>query len=378
MKRVAILGSTGSIGTQTLEVIANHPDELQVVALAANLNRNLLIDQAKRFGVSHLALYGGGGAGLPCGMESLTDIVRLPEVDVVVVAVAGVIGLIPTLEAIRCGKSIALASKEVLVAAGELVMDEVARHRVQLTPIDSEHSAVFQCLQGYTHKQVLKIYLTASGGPFRGRKASELVEVTVEEALNHPTWRMGGKITIDSATMFNKALELIEARWLFDLEADQIEVVVHPQSVIHSMVQFLDGSVLGQMGFPDMRLPIKYALLYPERAPASAPVWSPLNSPPLTFEALDNEAFPSVRLARHVLKQGGTLAAAFNAANEEAANGFLRKEIAFAEIFSVVQAVCDREYPKDLNFDSISAVDREARQFSRNLMENRPSRFSNS
>jgi 1-deoxy-D-xylulose-5-phosphate reductoisomerase len=362
MKRVAILGSTGSIGTQTLQVIADHPDELRVVALAANHNLELLKAQGKQFGVSRLALYGGDGSdGLPCGMESLVEIARAPDVDLVVVSVAGVIGLIPTLEAIRHGKNIALASKEVLVAAGELVMEEVRRANIVLTPIDSEHSAIFQCLQGYSNFQIAKIYLTASGGPFRGKK----------KALNHPTWRMGGKITIDSATLFNKALELIEARWLFGVPGERIEVIVHPQSVVHSMVQFLDGSVLGQLGFPDMRLPIKYALLYPERLAAKKPMWSPLDSPNLTFEALDEEVFPSIELARHVLSQGGTMAAAFNAANEEAANAFLRNEIGFADIYSVVEAVCNQDYRKDLNFDSIYEVDRDSRAFSRKLMEDR-------
>jgi 1-deoxy-D-xylulose-5-phosphate reductoisomerase len=240
-----------------------------------------------------------------------------------------------------------------------------------LTPIDSEHSAIFQCLQGYSNFQIAKIYLTASGGPFRGKKKAELANVTVEEALNHPTWRMGGKITIDSATLFNKALELIEARWLFGVPGERIEVIVHPQSVVHSMVQFLDGSVLGQLGFPDMRLPIKYALLYPERLAAKKQMWSPLDSPNLTFEALDEEVFPSIELARHVLSQGGTMAAAFNAANEEAANAFLRNEIGFADIYSVVEAVCNQDYRKDLNFDSIYEVDRDSRAFSRKLMEDR-------
>jgi 1-deoxy-D-xylulose-5-phosphate reductoisomerase len=361
-------------------VIAQHPDELRVVALAANRNLELLKQQAETFGVKHVALYAGGRegrqeCGVPTGMESLLELVRLPEVDVVVISVAGVIGLVPTLAAIEAGKDIALASKEVLVAAGELVMEEVRIAGVSLTPIDSEHSAVFQCLQGYTTSQLAKIFLTASGGPFRGKSAAELESVSVEDALNHPTWRMGGKITIDSATMFNKALELIEARWLFGVPGEQIEVVVHPQSIVHSMVQFLDGSVLGQMGFPDMRLPISYALLYPARVASAVRMWSPLDSPQLSFEALDGSVFPSVGLARRVLGQGGTVAAAFNAANEEAANAFLRGEIGFMDIYRVVERVCQEGYPEDLKFDLIYEVDARAREFSRKLMASGPRSF---
>jgi 1-deoxy-D-xylulose-5-phosphate reductoisomerase len=371
MKRVAVLGSTGSIGTQALDVISQHPDELKVVALAANRNRDLLIEQANRLGVKNLALYGAGpNEGIPSGMQSLIDIVRSEEVDLVVVSVAGVVGLAPTLEAIRHGKDIALASKEVLVAAGELIMEEVRIANVSLTPIDSEHSAIFQCLQGYRPSQTAKIFLTASGGPFRGKSRAEVAGVTVEEALNHPTWKMGGKITIDSATLFNKALELIEARWLFGIPGESIEVVIHPQSIIHSMVQFKDGSVLGQFGFPDMRLPISYALLYPERRPLSAKMWSPLDSPHLTFESYDRTAFASIDLARRALKAGGTRAAAFNAANEEAANAFLRGEIRFNDIFDVVERTCDQPYPDELNFGAVFDVDVRARQFARKVMEN--------
>lgn len=370
MKRIAILGSTGSIGTQTLDVISQHPDELRAVALAANRNGELLLEQASLHGIKKLALYEGDPQGpIPTGMDSLVALATDDDVDLVVVSVSGMIGLVPTLAAIRHGKQVALASKEVLVAAGALVMDEVKRAGVVLTPIDSEHSAIFQCLQGYSTDQLARIFLTASGGPFRGKSSQFLDHVTVEDALNHPTWRMGGKITIDSASLMNKALELIEAHWLFNLEGERIEVVVHPQSIVHSMVQFRDGSVLGQMGYPDMRLPISYALLYPKRIESELESWSPIDSPHLTFEELDDSTFPSIDMAREVLNLGGTASAAFNAANEEAANAFLRGEIKFKDIYRIVGDVSSRSWTNDLNFESLIEVDAHARQISRKLME---------
>jgi 1-deoxy-D-xylulose-5-phosphate reductoisomerase len=295
--------------------------------------------------------------------------VEADDVDIVVIAVAGVIGLIPTLAAIHAGKQIALASKEVLVAAGEHVMAEVRKQGVTLTPIDSEHSAIFQCLQGYRPDQIGSLIITASGGPFRGKKAAELRNVSVQDALNHPTWRMGGKITVDSATIMNKALEMIEARWLFGVPAERIQVVVHPQSVIHSMVRFTDGSVLAQLGFPDMRLPISYALMYPERPPNRLPEWSPVATPHLSFEELDEETFIALKLARCALKTGGTAPAAFNAANEEAANAFLRGEIGFLRIAEIVAATLDSHQKVDPTLESVVNADAQARAFARNLMK---------
>ncbi len=368
--RVVVLGSTGSIGTQCLDVISQFPSRLKAVGLAARRNGEMLRDQGALHGVERLALFEGAAEGsIPSGMQSLLDLVSSPDVDVVVVAVAGVIGLLPTLRAIEAGKQVALASKEVLVSAGELVMAKARAHGTLVTPIDSEHSALFQCLQGYRTDQVHRLILTASGGPFRGWTRDRLASVTVEQALNHPTWRMGGKITIDSATLMNKALELIEARWLFDVSADSVEVRVHPQSVIHSMVQFRDGSVLGQLGFPDMRLPIAYALLYPERPENRLPIWDPLDTPRLTFEAVDEETFPSLRIARAALAAGGTTPAAMNAANEEAANGFLRGELGFLDIFSVVEEAMSAQGGNDATLESVVIADDQARRFVRNLMK---------
>lgn len=361
MKRVVVLGSTGSIGTQTLDVVAQHPDRLRVVGLAAGANSRLLEEQARRYGVTHTVLYERDG------MAAMVDLATREEADLVVVAVAGVIGLLPTFEAIRAGKDIALASKEVLVAAGEIVMPLVAEHGVTITPIDSEHSAIFQCLQG--GGAVDRLILTASGGPFRGKARSDLRAITPQAALAHPTWRMGGKITIDSATLMNKGLELIEAKWLFGVDLDQIEVVVHPQSVIHSMVKFADGSVLGQMGWPDMRLPIQVALLHPNRVPNPLRPWDPLATPSLTFEGVDHETFPSIEIARESARVGKTLPCAMNAANEEAANAFLRGEIAFLAIPEIVRETMSRHDPLDPTLDNLQSADAQARTIARNLMK---------
>ncbi len=361
MKRVVVLGSTGSIGTQTLDIIAQHPDRLQVVGLAAHSNAAKLQEQAERFGVKHTAL--------ATQSSNLQDLATLPEADIVVVAVAGVVGLLPTIQAIKAGKDIALASKEVLVAAGELVMPLVDKYGVTMTPIDSEHSAIFQCLQGYKSEQIDQLMLTASGGPFRGKKRSELERITVDQALNHPTWRMGGKITIDSATLMNKGLETIEAKWLFGVGIDQVETIVHPQSVIHSMVKFRDGSVLGQLGWPDMRLPIQYALLYPERKPNDLKPWSPLDTPNLTFEPVDHETFPSIQIAKESVRIGGTAPCAMNAANEETANAFLRGEVPFLAIPDIVGETLARHERKDPTLDNLLQTDAQSREIARNLMK---------
>jgi len=372
VKRIAILGSTGSIGTQTLDIIERHPDRLEVVALAAARNGWQLIDQGQRFGVDRLVLFDESAAkefSLPGGMNALCDLVTSDQVDLVVVAVAGVIGLLPTLAAIDSGKQIALASKEVLVAAGEIVMPRVKNQGTVLTPIDSEHSALFQCLQGYRHEQIERLILTASGGPFRGWSRKDLASITVEQALAHPTWRMGGKITIDSATLMNKGLETIEAKWLFDVAIDQVDVVVHPQSIVHSFAKFKDGSVLGQLGWPDMRLPIQYALLYPERRPNDLKPWNPLDTPNLTFEPVDHETFPSIELAQQSARIGGTMPCVMNAANEEAANAFLRGELPFLAIPDVVGRTMDAHRATHVDLDAILEADRWARETSRAQME---------
>lgn len=371
MKRVVILGSTGSIGRQTIDVSLQHPDRIQIVGLAAKSNTEDLMAQADQLGVKNLALFDEASAnvaGIPGGMNALVDLAT-GDCDLVVVSVAGVIGLVPTLEAIKAGKSIALASKEVLVAAGEVVMPLVQKHKTLLTPIDSEHSAIFQCMQGYRPDQVEGLVLTASGGPFRGRIRAELEEVTIEDALNHPTWRMGGKITIDSATLMNKALETIEAKWLFNLCIDQVNVVVHPQSIVHSFVRFRDGSVLGQCGWPDMRLPIQYALLYPERKENELKPWNPTDTPNLSFEAVDEVAFPALQTARDSSKAGGTMPCVMNAANEEAANGFLAGKTSFLNIVVVVNTVMQRHKPVDPSLDNLLQADRWAREEARDLMQ---------
>lgn len=369
MKRVVILGSTGSIGTQTLDVIAQFPDRFKVVGLAARQNEFLLLEQAARFDVRHLALYQGAtDPHIRTGMEGLIELATLSEADIVVVSVAGVIGLQPTLAAIEAGKDIALASKEVLVAAGEIVMPAVARNGVSLNPIDSEHSAVFQCVQGSKPDQIDEVILTASGGPFRGWSRPQLESISVQQALNHPTWSMGGKITIDSATLMNKALEMIEARWLFGVKPEQIKAVVHPQSIIHSMVKLTDGSVLAQMGWPNMRLPILYALAYPERLPNDLKPWSPLDSPRLDFEPIDTDVFPGPKMAIEAMQMGGTAPCAFNAANEEAANAFLRGEIPFLAIDETVGTVLALHKTKPVTLEDLLSVDNEAREQTRQLL----------
>lgn len=298
-------------------------------------------------------------------MEAVVDVATAPDVDLVVVCVAGVIGLLPTVRAIEAGKAVALASKEVLVAAGEIVMPLAKQHGVEIVPIDSEHCAVFQCLRGYRPDQVRKLILTASGGPFRGRKTADLADVTVEQALNHPTWRMGGKITVDSATLMNKGLETIEAKWLFGLSIDQVEVQIHPQSVVHSLVVMRDGSALGQLGWPDMRLPIFVALSHPERVESGLPPWSPLDTPNLTFEGVDEQTFRCLPLARESARIGGTMPCAMNAANEEAANAFLAGKARFLQIPETVETVMVRHHSVAATLESLIEADREARELAR-------------
>lgn len=379
MTRVAILGSTGSIGTQALEVIRLHSDEFCITALAAHSNANALIAQVSEFRPGYACLFAGDLPDLPgetrrlTGMSGLVEIASSDEVDLVVVSVAGMIGLEPTVAAIRAGKRIALASKEVLVAGGEMVMELVRETGAQLLPIDSEHSAILQCLWGVRSevaptvnaKDIDKLILTASGGPFRGKSLSELRDVTVQDALNHPTWKMGGKITIDSATLMNKGLEIIEACWLYGLSPDRVELVVHPQSVIHSMVKFMDGSVLAQMGHPDMKLPIQYALMGPDRKRSPAKNWEPLHTPSLTFEPIDESVFICPSLAREAFRRGGVTPAFLNAVNEVAANSFLEGKTAFLNI----QRVCEESLAlapnESATLSSILEADEAARNWTR-------------
>jgi 1-deoxy-D-xylulose-5-phosphate reductoisomerase len=355
MKRIVILGSTGSIGTQTLDIIRQFPHDFEVIGLAAASNQQLIEQQANEFKVKKTVLFKRDG------MQALVDLATLPEADLVVTSVAGVIGLLPTFEAIKAKKDIALASKEVLVAAGEVVMPLVDEYGVTMTPIDSEHSAIFQCVQGYQTSQISELILTASGGPFRGKTRSDLAAISVEQALNHPTWNMGGKITIDSATLMNKGLEMIEAKWLFGMEIDQVSAVIHPQSVVHSMVKFHDGSVLGQMGWPDMRLPIAYALHYPERKTNRLKPWNPVDTPHLTFESVDEETFRCLHLAKEAARRGGTVPACMNAANEEVVAQFLKGNCGFLQIADVVEQVMSEHSVLQPTLENIVNIDQSAR-----------------
>lgn len=359
-----MLGSTGSIGRKALDVIRRHPDKLQAVGLAVGSNVDGLREQLAELPGARGVVFdeSRAGDGIEGGMGAIRDLATSDSVDIVVVAVAGVIGLLPTLDAIVAGKDIALASKEVLVAAGEIVMPLVREKGITLTPIDSEHSAVFQCMQGSEASQVSEIILTASGGPFRGWGIDRLRNVSVEEALDHPTWKMGGKITVDSATLMNKALEIIEAKWLFGMDVDRVSMVIHPQSIVHSFVKLADGSVLAQCGWPDMWLPIQYALLYPSRIPNSQRPWNPIESPNLTFEDFDHDVFRGPSLAREAVRSGGTMPCAFNAANEAAANAFLAGHVSFLEIQDSVQAIMDRHIPEPATLESLLNTDRWARE----------------
>ena len=336
MKNIVILGATGSIGTQTLDVARRLPDFLRVVGLSAYRNEALLREQAAQFGVPMADLELGDGA-------DLVRLATLPGADLVVVSVAGAVGTAATIAALDAGKDVALATKEVLVAAGELVTAAARKSGAKLLPIDSEHSAIFQCLQGQKPEHVSKLWLTASGGPFREWPAERIQSATLADALNHPTWpSMGRKITVDSATLMNKALETIEACWLFDVPMEKVGVVVHPQSVIHSLVELCDGSLLAQLGLPDMRVPIEVALLYPERADFGAPKFDLLTQKtPLTFEAPDEVRFPSLSLARRAVAIGGTLPAVMNGANEAAVAVFLDGKITFPQIMGLTERVMD-------------------------------------
>lgn len=351
MKRtIAILGSTGSIGTQALEVIAANPDLFTVEVLTAQNNADLLIQQAAIFKpnvvvITNELLYTKVNLALsPIGIKvytgekALASVVEMEDIDMVLTALVGYVGLIPTIHAIKAGKHIALANKETLVVAGELITALARENRVDILPVDSEHSAIFQCLIGEFHNPIEKIILTASGGPFRGKNKDFLAKVTKEQALKHPNWDMGAKITIDSASLMNKGLEVIEAKWLFDLEAAQIEVIVHPQSIIHSLVQFEDGSLKAQMGLPDMKLPIQFALGFPNRIPSNFERFNFLNYPSLTFEKADIQTFRNLGFAFIALEKGGNLACIVNAANEVAVAAFLKDKLGFLEMSDIIES----------------------------------------
>jgi len=374
--RISLLGSTGSIGTQVRDVVRRlGPGRVQVVGLGAQSNADALIAQALEFSPSLVCIGNEAARGklesalagrqtrVAAGRSGFDELAVMPEADRIVVSVAGTPGLSPTLHAIEAGKDVALASKEVLVAAGHLVMEAVERKRVALLPIDSEHSAIFQCLNGEDRKAIERIYLTASGGAFRDKPKSELANVTAEQALAHPTWKMGRKVTVDSATLMNKGLEIIEARWLFGVDAESIQVVIHPRSIVHSMVQYCDGSIIAQLGLPDMRLPIQYALLYPERVDTQLPRLDLLQVGSLEFGEVDLEKFECLSLAMEAAKVGGTLAVVMNAADEVAVDLFLNGRIGFMDIARVVGGTMRRHAPQPSpSLEEIYSADSEARR----------------
>lgn len=348
-KMISILGSTGSIGTQTLEIVRDNPD-LKVAGLAANNNVELIEKQIREFHPKVVAMGNEASyqelkqrvADLPvkvvCGMEGMLEIATLPEVEVLVTAIVGMIGIQPTIAAIKCKKTIALANKETLVTAGHIIMPLAKEMGVSILPVDSEHSAIFQSLHGENRERLSKILLTASGGPFRGKTREQLETMTVEDALKHPNWSMGKKITIDSATLVNKGLEVMEAKWLFDTDLDQIQVVVHPQSIIHSMVEYVDGGIMAQLGTPDMKLPIQYALFYPDRRPMQGKRVDFFELKSITFERPDTDTFRGLKLAYDAARQGGIMPTVYNAANEKAVALFLDRKIRFLEIPELIES----------------------------------------
>ena len=374
MKYISLLGSTGSIGKQTLEVVAANPDKLKIRALAAHRSDELLEQQIRQFepdiavlsdkeAAARLAKRYHGKTQILAGEEGLLAAATYEGADTVLASMVGYAGLRPTLAAIECGKNIALANKETLVAAGSIVMAAVREHGVSLTPVDSEHSAIFQSLRGGAEKEVKRLIITASGGPFRGKKRSELENVTLAQCLKHPNWSMGPKVTLDSSTLANKGLEVMEAHWLFDMPYDKIDVVVHPQSIVHSLVEFCDGSVIAQLGEPDMRLPIQYALSWPDRFDYSFEQLDLVKAVSLTFEAPDLEAFPSLAIAMECGKAGGTLPCVFNAANEEAVSAFLHDKIKYLDIPYITQTVTQaHENVAAPKLEDIEAADAWARR----------------
>jgi 1-deoxy-D-xylulose-5-phosphate reductoisomerase len=382
-KRIAVLGSTGSIGKQTLEVVEAYPDKFEISVLTANNNADLLIDQALKFKPNTVVITNENlhkkvadilwneGIKTFCGDKALEEVVEMDEIDIVLTALVGFSGLKPTLRAINAGKTIALANKETLVVAGEIVTKLAQEKGVNIYPVDSEHSAIFQCITGEFHNPIEKIYLTASGGPFRGKKANELAQITKAQALKHPNWEMGAKITIDSATLMNKGLEVIEAKWLFNLRRDQIDVIVHPQSIIHSIVQFQDGSMKAQMGLPDMKLPIQYALTYPNRLHTDFKRFNFLNYPQLTFEQPDLTTFRNLQLAYDAMDAGGNLPCILNAANEITVAAFLNDKIGFLDIAKINEKTMNTvALQKSTSLESLIETDEEARRVASQLLNN--------
>lgn len=380
-RNLAILGSTGSIGTQALEVVDRHPDRFQVEVLTAQNNAQLLIDQSIKYKpnavvIANESLYGEVKAALEphlikvyTGTQAIADVVTMDTIDTVLTALVGFAGLGPTVKAIEHGKTIALANKETLVVAGELITALAREKGVNIFPVDSEHSAIFQCLAGEFHNPIEKIILTASGGPFRGKNRADLEKVTRKEALKHPNWTMGAKITIDSASLMNKGLEVIEAKWLFAVQPEQIDVVVHPQSIIHSLVQFADSSIKAQLGLPDMRLPIQYALGFPERLAADFPRFDFLKYPALTFEPPDTETFRNLALAFQALARGGNAPCVLNAANEIAVAAFLRDEIGFLKMSDLVEHCLEKVgFIARPSLDDYRETDRETRLLAETLI----------
>ena len=373
MKKVILLGSSGSIGESTCKVARALPEKMKLVGLGVAKSTDRMLEQAKEFGVKALAVSDPHAAEkvksrLPQGTqfypgpEGLARMVEETEADMVLVAIVGTAGLAPALAALRSGKDLAVASKEILVLAGSAVMAEAKKRKKQVLPVDSEHNAIFQCLVGANEKEVRKVILTASGGPFRQSSAQEMEKVTLAQALKHPTWSMGQKITIDSATMFNKGLEMIEAHWLFGLPMRQVDVVVHPQSIVHSMVEFIDGSVLAQLSVTDMCFPIQYAVTYPERMPSGLPPLDLAKLGTLSFEQPDEKRFPALRLAREAGEQGGTLPGVLNAANEVAVEAFLAERISFPRIWGMVEEVMKKHRTeKEPTLEAIIDADRWAR-----------------
>jgi 1-deoxy-D-xylulose-5-phosphate reductoisomerase len=383
-KRVAILGSTGSIGTQTLDVIRQHSDWFTVEVLTAQHNWQLLVAQALEFkpnavvigNEDHYSKVKEALSGEPikvfAGQKAIAQVVEMDTIDLVLTALVGYAGLIPTVHAIRAGKQIALANKETLVVAGELITALAKQHGVNIYPVDSEHSAIFQCLVGEFHNPIEKIILTASGGPFRGKDKAYLASVTREQALKHPNWDMGAKITIDSASLMNKGLEVIEAKWLFGLKTEQIEVVVHPQSIVHSLVQFEDGSIKAQLGLPDMRIPIQFALSYPDRLKSNFERFNFANYPQLTFEQPDLKTFRNLQLAFDALAAGGNAPCVLNAANEIAVAAFLNKQVGFLEMSDLIEETLTRsEFIARPQLEDYIDTDRKAREFTENLLKSK-------
>ncbi|MFC2151504.1 1-deoxy-D-xylulose-5-phosphate reductoisomerase [Bacteroidota bacterium] len=381
-KRVAILGSTGSIGTQALEVIKENPDYFEVEVLTAYDNVNLLAKQALEFQPNSVVIANeskydelvkaleNSPIKIYSGIEAILQIVEMDTIDIVLTAMVGYSGLLPTINAIKSGKTIALANKETLVVAGEIIQKLAFHHKVSIYPVDSEHSAIFQCLVGEGQNAIEKVILTASGGPFRGKDLEFLKSATKENALKHPNWEMGAKITIDSATMINKGLEAIEARWLFGLNPNQIEIVVHPQSIVHSIVQFEDGSMKAQMGLPDMKLPILYALSFPDRLKTDFPRFSFWDYPELTFEKPDLKNFRNLALSFEAMDKCGNMPCILNAANEIAVESFLKDKIGFCEMTNIIEQSMQKiAYVKHPELDDLINTDKETREFSKTLIK---------